>query len=158
MTPTYDSPDTSDMRRHEVGAHRGGGRPGSVFRRLAVASATIMGSPWAFVAAVAGCLVWAVAGPLCHYSDTWQLTINTATTVLTFLAVFLIQNTQNRDALAMQLKLDELLRAVEQARTGLVNLDQCSDEELAALRAEFERLGDRAGGPDATLPTRPRAR
>jgi low affinity Fe/Cu permease len=97
--------------------------------------------------AVVGCIVWAAAGPLCHYSDTWQLTINTATTVLTFLAVFLIQNTQNRDMLATQLKLDELLRAVEQARTGLVNLEHCSDEELAALRAEFERLGAREGRP-----------
>ena len=118
---------------------------GALVRRIAEARARTMGSPWTFVLAVLGCLVWAVSGPLCHYSDTWQLTINTATTVLTFLAVFLIQNTQNRDMLATQLKLDELLRAVEHARTGLVNLEQCSDEELAALRVEFERLAAREG-------------
>jgi low affinity Fe/Cu permease len=125
---------------------------GALFRRIAEKSAAVMGSPWSFVAAVAGCVLWAAAGPLCHYSDTWQLTINTATTVLTFLAVFLIQNTQNRDTLATQLKLDELLRAVEHARTGLVNLEQCSDEELAALRTEFERLARRAGGPSTQVP------
>jgi low affinity Fe/Cu permease len=126
---------------------------GALFRRIAEASAATMGSPWTFVIAVVGCIVWAAAGPLCHYSDTWQLTINTATTVLTFLAVFLIQNTQNRDMLATQLKLDELLRAVEQARTGLVNLEHCSDEELAALRAEFERLGAREGRPSSAATT-----
>jgi low affinity Fe/Cu permease len=123
---------------------------GPLFRRLAETSAAAMGSPWAFVLAVAGCLLWAVTGPMFHYSDTWQLVINTSTTVLTFLAVFLIQNTQNRDALATQLKLDELLRAVEQARTGLVNLEHYSDEELAALRDEFERLATRAGPPSST--------
>jgi low affinity Fe/Cu permease len=106
-----------------------------------------MGSPWAFVVSVVGCLVWAASGPLFHYSDTWQLVINTATTVLTFLAVFLIQNTQNRDMLATQLKLDELLRAVGQARTGLINLENCSDEELASLRADFDRIAAREGGP-----------
>ena len=106
-----------------------------------------MGSPWAFVVSVVGCLLWAVSGPLFDYSDTWQLVINTATTVLTFLAVFLIQNTQNRDMLATQLKLDELLRAIDKARTGLVNLEKCTDEELAALRSEFDRLGASAGDP-----------
>ena len=127
-------------------------RVSAIFRRIAEASAALMGSPWTFVLATLGCLVWAAAGPLCHYSDTWQLTINTATTVLTFLAVFVIQNTQNRDMLATQLKLDELLRAVEQARTGLVNLEQCSDEELAELRSEFERLATRTGRPPAMPP------
>jgi low affinity Fe/Cu permease len=143
MTPTYVSPETSDMSAAvpAVGSHP----VGALFRRIAEASAAVMGSPWTFVIAVVGCIAWAAAGPLCHYSDTWQLTINTATTVLTFLAVFLIQNTQNRDMLATQLKLDELLRAVDQARTGLVNLEQCSDEELAALRTEFERLAAREG-------------
>jgi low affinity Fe/Cu permease len=123
------------------------GRIGPIFRRVAETSAIAMGAPWAFALAVVGCLVWALTGPMFHYSDTWQLVINTSTTVLTFLAVFLIQNTQNRDALATQLKLDELLRAVEHARTGMVNLEHCTDEELAALRAEFERLGARAGRP-----------
>jgi len=86
--------------------------------------------------------VWAVTGPAFHYSNTWQLVINTATTVMTFLAVFLIQNTQNRNDLAIQLKLDELLRAVETARTGLVDLEDSTDEEIEKLRLEFRRLRD----------------
>jgi len=110
------------------------------FHAFARRSAIVMGSPWSFVIASALCLVWAVTGPLFRYSDTWQLVINTATTVLTFLAVFLIQNTQNRDGLAIQLKLDELLRAVKAARTRLVNLEECSEEELEQLHEEFQRL------------------
>jgi low affinity Fe/Cu permease len=101
-----------------------------------------MGSHWAFIAAAAACLLWAVTGPAFHYSNTWQLVINTATTVMTFLAVFLIQNTQNRNDLAIQLKLDELLRAVETARTGLVDLEDSTDEEIEKLRLEFRRLRD----------------
>lgn len=103
-----------------------------------------MGSHWSFIVATALCALWAASGPYFDYSDTWQLVINTATTVLTFLAVFLIQNTQNRDGLAIQLKLDELLRALEPARTRLVNLEECTDEELEQLREEFERLRQRA--------------
>jgi low affinity Fe/Cu permease len=140
------------MRRPEAVTAPAARRPGrhpmsAFFRRLAEGSATWMGSPSAFVISVVGCLVWALSGPLFRYSDTWQLVINTATTVLTFLAVFLIQNTQNRDMLATQLKLDELLRAIGEARTGLVNLEKCSDEELGALRAEFDRIAAREGGP-----------
>ena len=101
-----------------------------------------MGSHWAFIAAAAACLLWAVTGPAFHYSNTWQLVINTATTVMTFLAVFLIQNTQNRNDMAVQLKLDELLRAVETARTGLVDLEDSTDEEIEKLRGEFRRLHD----------------
>ena len=88
------------------------------------------------------CLVWAITGPAFRYSNTWQLVINTATTVLTFLAVFLIQNTQNRNDIAVELKLDELLRAVETARTGLVDLENSTDEEIEKLRREFRRLHD----------------
>jgi low affinity Fe/Cu permease len=111
-----------------------------------------MGSHWSFVISTVICVVWLVSGPLFDYSDTWQLVINTLTTVLTFLAVFLIQNTQNRDGLAIQLKLDELLRAVTDARTRLVNLEDCSDEELEQLREEFRRLKnrERRGVPRAT--------
>jgi low affinity Fe/Cu permease len=112
----------------------------SFFQLFARKSANLMGSHWSFIVATALCLLWAVTGPVFGYSDTWQLVINTATTVLTFLAVFLIQNTQNRDGLAIQLKLDELLRAVQAARTRLVNLEECSDQELEALRQEFQRL------------------
>jgi low affinity Fe/Cu permease len=117
------------------------------FNRFAQATATGMGSYWAFNAAVFACLLWAVTGPLFAFSDTWQLIVNTATTVLTFLAVFLIQNTQNRNSLAIQIKLDELLRAVENARTGLVSLENSTDEEIERLRREFERLHDREKGP-----------
>ena len=114
------------------------------FRRFAQAIATAMGSHWAFGIAACACLLWALTGPVFHYSNTWQLVINTATTVLTFLAVFLIQNTQNRNSLAVQLKLDELLRAVDTARTSLVDLEDSTDEEIEKLRGEFQRLHDRA--------------
>lgn len=103
-----------------------------------------MGSHWAFAVAATACLIWALTGPTFHYSNTWQLVINTATTVMTFLAVFLIQNTQNRNSLAVQLKLDELLRAVDTARTSLVDLEDSTDEEIEELRREFKRLHDRA--------------
>jgi low affinity Fe/Cu permease len=106
------------------------------FNRFAQVTAMVMGSHWAFNASVLACLLWA-SGPLFEYSDTWQLVINTATTVLTFLAVFLIQNTQNRNSLAVQIKLDELLRVVENARTGLVSLENSTDEEIEGLRREF---------------------
>jgi len=102
--------------------------------------AAAAGSPWAFLLAGAGIVAWAMTGPWFHYSDTWQLVINTVTTIVTFLMVFLIQNTQNRDTKALHLKLDELLRAVEGARTSLVNLENLSDEDLENLQKEFERL------------------
>jgi len=116
------------------------------FRRFAQATATGMGSHWAFGIAACACLLWALTGPVFHYSNTWQLVINTATTVMTFLAVFLIQNTQNRNDMAVQLKLDELLRAVETARTGLVDLEDSTDEEIEKLRGEFRRLHDENAG------------
>jgi len=101
-------------------------------------------SPWAFVLACGVIVVWAITGPLFRFSDTWQLVINTATTIVTFLIVFLIQNTQNRDTKAVHLKLDELLRGVSGARTSLVDLEHLSDEELDRLQKEFERLNQRA--------------
>ncbi len=91
--------------------------------------------------------MWGLTGPVFHYSDTWQLVINTATTVITFLMVFLIQNTQNRDTKALHLKLDELLRGVGGARTSLVNLENLSDEELDGLQKQFERIKQRADRP-----------
>jgi low affinity Fe/Cu permease len=111
-----------------------------LFRKFAIAAANALGSPWMFIANVLLILVWLVAGPFFHYSDTWQLIVNTATTVFTYLAVFLIQNTQNRDATAIHLKLDELIKGVGGARTHLVNLQDLSDEELSALQEEFVRL------------------
>ena len=113
------------------------------FRRFACSTADSMGSPWMFFLAVAIVLVWAVSGPLFGYSDSWQLIINTGTTILTFLMVFLIQNTQNRDAKAIHLKLDELIRGVEGARTRLVRLEDMTDDELAELQEQFKRLHDR---------------
>jgi low affinity Fe/Cu permease len=110
------------------------------FRKFSIAAANALGSSWMFIANVLLILVWLVAGPFFHYSDTWQLIVNTATTVFTYLAVFLIQNTQNRDAVATHLKLDELIRGVSGARTGLVNLERLSDEELQALQEEFDKL------------------
>ena len=111
-----------------------------LFRKFSIAAANALGSSWMFIANVLLILVWLVAGPVFHYSDTWQLVVNTATTVFTYLAVFLIQNTQNRDATAIHLKLDELIKGVGGARTHLVNLEELSDEELTALQEEFKRL------------------
>ena len=113
----------------------------------------MLGSAWAFSAAVLVILVWLLTGPMFHFSDTWQLIINTATTVITFLMVFLIQNTQNRDAKAMHLKLDELIRAIKDARNELVDLEELSDEELQKLEEQFRNLRQRAEN-DGTSPSR----
>jgi low affinity Fe/Cu permease len=110
------------------------------FRCFAQRSSILLGSAWAFAAAVLAILVWILTGPTFHFSDTWQLIINTATTIVTFLMVFLIQNTQNRDAKAMQLKLDELIRALKGARNQLVNLENLSDDDLKKLEEQFQRL------------------
>jgi low affinity Fe/Cu permease len=113
------------------------------FRKFAAKTSDAMGSPWAFIAAVLLIVVWAISGPLFGFSEVWQLVINTGTTIITFLMVFLIQNTQNRDAKAMHLKLDELLRGVEGARTSMVDLEELSDEDLKKLQQEFQRLRER---------------
>ena len=99
-----------------------------------------MGSAEVFLAALLLILIWGALGPRYSYSDTWQLVINTATTIVTFLMVFIIQNTQSRDAKAIQLKLDELIRAVQGARTGLVRLEEQSEEDLKSLTGDFEKL------------------
>jgi low affinity Fe/Cu permease len=110
------------------------------FRYFAQRSSTLLGSAWAFTAAVLAILVWILTGPTFHFSDTWQLIINTATTIITFLMVFLIQNTQNRDAKAMHLKLDELIRALKGARNQLVDLEELSDDDLKKLEEQFRGL------------------
>ena len=120
------------------------------FRVFAQRSAVMLGSAWAFTAAVLAILIWLVTGPMFHFSNTWQLIINTATTIITFLMVFLIQNTQNRDAKAMHLKLDELIRAIKDARNELVDLEDLSDEELQKIEGEFRRMRKRAENDDAT--------
>lgn len=111
-----------------------------LFRKFSQATSQLVGSSWAFILAVLIIVAWGITGPLFHYSDTWQLVINTGTTIITFLMVFLIQNTQNRDAKAIHLKLDELLRGVEGARTHLVDLEALSDEELDRLQQQFKRI------------------
>ncbi|HXI61562.1 MAG TPA: low affinity iron permease family protein [Pyrinomonadaceae bacterium] len=114
-----------------------------LFRKFAQTTSQAVGSSWAFILSFLIIVVWAMTGPMFHFSDTWQLVINTGTTIVTFLMVFLIQNTQNRDAKAIHLKLDELLKGVKGARTGLVNLEQLSDAELESLQKEFERLHEK---------------
>lgn len=115
-----------------------------IFRKFAHQSAQAVGSPWAFFLAVATIVVWGIVGPRFHYSDSWQLVINTATSLSTFLVVFLIQNTQNRDSKVLHLKLDELIRAVHPARTALVQMEDLSDAELDALQHQFQKLRDTA--------------
>jgi low affinity Fe/Cu permease len=114
----------------------------NIFRKISTVVASIAGSAPAFVGALVVVAVWASTGPLFDFSDTWQLVINTGTTIVTFLMVFLIQNTQNRDAKAMQLKLDELIRATK-ARNAFVDLEHLSDEELAQLDSDFQLLREK---------------
>src|SRR5437660_11257880 len=123
------------------------------FRIFARQSSKILGSAWAFTAAILIIVVWALTGPTFHFSDTWQLIINTGTTIVTFLMVFLIQNTQNRDAKAVHLKLDEIIRALKGARNELIDLEKLADEDLSSLEKQFERVrkkaereGNNAGG------------
>ena len=121
------------------------------FSVIASRTAVWMGQPAAFVGALAVCVIWAVSGPIFHYSDTWQLVINTATTVLTFLAVFLIQNSQNRDGAAIQAKLDEILRSVADARTGFVGIEHLTDAQIEDIRAALERESGKEPGKSGTV-------
>lgn len=119
------------------------------FRKVASHVSNVAGSAWVFCLAVLVVLIWAGSGPSFNYSDTWQLVINTGTTIVTFLMVFLIQNTQNRDAKAMQLKLDELLRTTK-ARDSFIDIEELSDDELADLATEFSRI-QKADDDNVTL-------
>ena len=119
----------------------------SLFRKFSSMVAAVVGSPWAFAIACVSIVIWALLGPHYRFSDTWQLIINTGTTIATFLTVFLIQNTQNRDARAIHLKLDELIRAKKGARNDVIDLENLTEEQLLALEAEFKRL--REHGADA---------
>jgi low affinity Fe/Cu permease len=114
------------------------------FRIFARRSSMVLGSAWAFVGAVLIIIIWALTGPTFHYSNTWQLIINTGTTIVTFLMVFLIQNTQNRDAKAAHLKLDEIIRVLKGARNQLIDLEKLSDEDLTSLERQFERVREKA--------------
>ncbi len=115
------------------------------FRKFAHRASLLVGSSYAFTFAVLLCVFWAALGPIFGFSNSWQLVINTGTTIITFLTVFLIQNMQNRETKTVQLKLDELLRAVADARTSLVNLEALSDSELDRLQQQFEELAQKAG-------------
>jgi low affinity Fe/Cu permease len=119
-------------------------KPRSWFHRFAKWTARAAGRPAAFGVAVAVILVWITTGPLFGFGDTWQLAINTGTTIVTFLMVFLIQNTQNLDAEAMQVKLDELIRAIEGAHNALLDLEQLDENELESIRAKYQALAARA--------------
>ena len=131
------------------------------FRVFARRASEILGTAWVFVLALVIIVIWAVTGHIFNYSDTWQLIINTGTTIVTFLMVFLIQNTQNRDSKAVHLKLDELIRAVGGARNHLVDIERLSDQDLQRLQKEFERIGkkaDKASGRVSELKAELKAR
>jgi low affinity Fe/Cu permease len=116
----------------------------SVFTRLSQATAHWAGKPQTFFAALAIIVVWAISGPFFGFNDTWQLVINTSTTIVTFLMVFIIQNSQNRDTAAMQIKLDELLFKLEGAREELMDLEELDEEKLATIRDDYERRAAKA--------------
>jgi low affinity Fe/Cu permease len=130
----------------------------SWFTRAAKWASRTAGRPLTFMIAVAIIVIWAVTGPVFQFSDTWQLVINTGTTIVTFLMVFLIQNTQNRDTEALQIKLDELLRSMENAHTVLLDLEELDDEELDLIRKDYLKLAKKAreklrkGGLDTGVP------
>ena len=117
-------------------------KPSGTFSRAAHWAAQQSGRAHTFVSACVVIVIWAVTGPIFDYSDTWQLIINTGTTIVTFLMVFLLQNTQNRDTVSIQLKLDELIRANEKARNTMLSLEDLSEEQLDRLKSAFERLGE----------------
>jgi low affinity Fe/Cu permease len=119
-------------------------RSRSVFTRLAKWVSHVTGRPAAFIVALAMIIIWAVTGPLFHFSDTWQLVINTSTTIMTFLMVFLIQNTQNRDSEAIHIKLDELIRAIEGAHNALLDLEELEEDDLDRIRGDYHHLADEA--------------
>jgi low affinity Fe/Cu permease len=118
----------------------GTGRGNDWFGQFAAKASTWLGSKWAFAGAGLIIVVWAATGPFFHFSDTWQLVINTGTTIVTFLMVFLIQNTQNRDARAINLKLNELIHAIDAARDQMIDIESLSDLELSEIQARFEKI------------------
>ena len=134
ITPRRDASGGGKKDRDEEG----------IFRIFARSASQALGSPWALIIAILITMLWAATGPTFHFSDTWQLVINTGTSIVTFLMVFLIQNTQNRDAKAVHLKLDELIRANKDARNQMVDLQKVPDAEMARLEQEFSRLRETA--------------
>ena len=139
------------------------GKSGSLFTRLAASTASAAGKPTTFAVAVGTILAWGLSGPVFGFSDTWQLVINTGTTIITFLMVFLIQNTQNRDSAAIQIKLDELIRATQGAHVVLLDLEELEEVELHRIQQHYEQLAARArqalrqGKSDTDVPRAPEA-
>lgn len=115
----------------------------NLFRRFAIRISNLVGSAYTFIFALIIILVWATTGPIFHFSNTWQLVINTGTTIVTFLMVFIIQNTQNRDSKSMQIKLDELLMSIKGARDSMVDLEELTDEEIERFQDQFRKLHQR---------------
>lgn len=142
------SPATAEATPKTLNGNKPKAKSSDWFHKLAHKTSEFVGKPWTFIGALLTIIVWAILGPIAGFSDTWQLIINTATTIVTFLMVFLIQNTQNRDAKAIHLKLDELIHAMKGARNKLIDLENCSDAELAELQEQFKRLG-KANQPTA---------
>lgn len=124
------------------------------FRVVARGTSRVLGSAWVFIIALSVIVVWAITGPAFHFSDTWQLIINTSTTIVTFLMVFLIQNTQNRDSRAVQLKLDELIRAIKSARNDLLDLEDLSDDQIKTLEEQFAKMRKSAEKAERSAKTR----
>ena len=127
------------------------GTSGWTFSRLARWAARVTGHPAAFTSAVGLIVIWVATGPVFHFSDTWQLVINTGTTIVTFLMVFLLQHSQNRDTMAIHLKLDELVRAIHAAQNSMLNLDDLEEEELHVLLKGYQRMGQEAQATAATV-------
>jgi low affinity Fe/Cu permease len=127
MAATPNSPKPDQKRRFD-------------FQTFANHAANLVGSRWSFLAAALVIIIWGITGPIFHYSDTWQLIINTGTTIITFLMVFLIQNTQYRDARAIHLKLDEIIRSIRHAHNEMIDIEKLSDEELAELAKKYESI------------------
>ncbi|HUN85209.1 MAG TPA: low affinity iron permease family protein [Terracidiphilus sp.] len=139
-TPRVPNPKPAKDRVSKLSTEIAAQNRGDAFGKFAAAASSWLGSKWAFSAAIAIILGWAVTGPVFHFSDTWQLIINTGTTIVTFLMVFLIQNTQNRDARAINLKLNELIHAIDAAGDQMMDIEKLSDQELDVLQARYEKI------------------
>ena len=143
LAPLMKSKGNGNHRNSQQSENSAGGLR-RAFHRFACKTAEVTGSGWAFLSAVAVIAIWACLGPMFGYSDTWQLVINTGTTIITFLMVFLIQNTQNRDTEALQIKLDEIIRATRGARNAMLDLEEMDEKQLDHIRKEYLQIAEHA--------------